>query len=543
MFDLDQSSARSCATEPAPAPETLSAAETAGRSWPIVDGDVWLPLDALRPWEGNPRHNDGRPVERVAESIRRFGFVAPIVVWRGRNRIVAGHTRLKALRKLVAEEPGFTPHGAPGPGLARVVFHEFADDAEADAYAIADNRLGELARWDTEKLDEVLARLTAEDRVVVGFDDPLPAASMLPASTWLPESRSLGTWTIHRGDLRALQILTDFPDNHFDALLSDPPYGLSPDRRARTWDDLDALMRSGGKGYIGEAWDAAVPGPTFWREVLRVLKPGAPILAFGGTRSRHRLVGAIEDAGFEIVDEIDWYYGNGMTKSNHVSMKLDGASNRKRWAGYGTALKPAREPAVLARKPLDGRLAENVEKWDVGPLNIAACRFGVTSDENAGDDVARFPTNVIISEQGSAELETQSGNPSLHGCFYVAKPLIIERELGTADLQKTTRRAYRGWKGVKPRRIANTHPTVKPIALTRYLATLLLPPPRDGGTRRILVPFCGSGSEMIGALLAGWDDVHGIENDPEYIEIARARVAFAAAHPDEFDVARGADAE
>lgn len=135
---------------------------------------LWLPLDALREWEANPRNNDGRPVEDVAASIREFGFVAPIVVWKSAGRMVAGHTRLKAMRALMAEDSAFTPKGAPGPGLAKVIFHEFDSDKQADAYAIADNRLGELASWDEPKLGAMLAKIRTDDEVplaAVGYRD------------------------------------------------------------------------------------------------------------------------------------------------------------------------------------------------------------------------------------------------------------------------------------------------------------------------------------------------------------------------------------
>ena len=133
-------------------------------------GSVWLPLEALRPWEKNPRTNDGA-IEKVAASIREFGFVAPIVVWRAGGRMVAGHTRLKALRSILAQSPDFVPPGAPGPGLARVVFQDFESEAKADLYALADNKLGELAAWDDEAVADILAGFNDEEIALAGFDD------------------------------------------------------------------------------------------------------------------------------------------------------------------------------------------------------------------------------------------------------------------------------------------------------------------------------------------------------------------------------------
>lgn len=129
----------------------------------------WMSLDALHRWEINPRDNDAN-VPNVAASIERFGFVNPIVVWRKADRMVAGDTRLKAMRLLLATHgPGFTAKGAPGPGLVRVVFHDFSDEAEANLYALADNRLNELSPWNSKRLDDVLAIYDDEDRAVAGF--------------------------------------------------------------------------------------------------------------------------------------------------------------------------------------------------------------------------------------------------------------------------------------------------------------------------------------------------------------------------------------
>ncbi len=115
----------------------------------------WAPLSTLRKWAKNPRKN-AQAIPRVARSIRKYGFVAPVVVWQSQNRLVAGHTRIAALEQLLREEPGFIPRDAPGPGLAPVRFHEFVDEAEANAYALADNKLVEAATWDDQLLGDVL---------------------------------------------------------------------------------------------------------------------------------------------------------------------------------------------------------------------------------------------------------------------------------------------------------------------------------------------------------------------------------------------------
>lgn len=196
----------------------------------------WLPITELTPWAKNPRVNDGVPVERVAASLSRFGFVAPIVVWKSAGRMVAGHTRLKALSKLLAADPGFTPKGAPGPGLARVIFHEFADENEADAYALADNKLGELAEWDQDALNEILGRLGQEERFAAGFDEgpklggePPPDEAPEPPKNPVTKLGDLWTLGEHRlvcGDSRDAAVVGRVAKDA--ALLwTDPPYNLS----------------------------------------------------------------------------------------------------------------------------------------------------------------------------------------------------------------------------------------------------------------------------------------------------------------------------
>lgn len=133
---------------------------------------TWVHWSALRRWVKNPRKN-AHAVPKIAAAIRKFGFVAPAVVWTEADRLVAGDTRVQAMAQICAEDPAFVPRGAPGPGLMRVVYHSFASEAEADAYALADNRLGELAEWDAAGVNDILASLDQRDRVVIGFDAPL----------------------------------------------------------------------------------------------------------------------------------------------------------------------------------------------------------------------------------------------------------------------------------------------------------------------------------------------------------------------------------
>ncbi len=361
--------------------------------------------------------------------------------------------------------------------------------------------------------------------------------------------------TILRGDVR--EIALGLAAESFDGCLCDPPYGLS---------------------FMGKKWDYDVPSVETWEAVLGALKPGAHLLAFAGTRTQHRMAVRIEDAGFEIRDMIAWVYGSGFPKSHNLKGEFD---------GYGTALKPALEPITVARKPLRGTVAANVLAFGTGALNVDGCRVGteknVPASPRGGQDriygsygaqdgtesghdpnLARWPANLI--HDGSDEVlagfpETATGGgkrngPALGGVFsdynggdearsfeansgsaarffYCAKASRSEREAGLDGFDFKEKPgafdddAYE-WKGkgghVKASPARNHHPTVKPIALDEYLARLILPPKRDT-PRRLLVPFSGSGSEIIGALLAGWDEVVGIELSPEYVEIAEARIA------------------
>jgi site-specific DNA-methyltransferase (adenine-specific) len=349
------------------------------------------------------------------------------------------------------------------------------------------------------------------------------------------------------------------PDNSVDSIVTDPPYEL---------------------GFMGKKWDSSgiAYDQTLWAECLRVLKPGGHLIAFGGTRTYHRMTCAIEDAGFEIRDCIQWIYGSGFPKSHN----LDGD-----WHGFGTALKPANEPAVLARKPLSGTVADNVMTWGVGALNIDGCRVGSSggtqwvSDGAQGDEgqfgggikdgkiasinAGRWPANVIFDEEAAQMLDAQSGHsvskPHIQykkamksiakgyesaridkvdysdsggasRFFYVAKASRAEREAGLDGMEVQRRAGLQGsdrdgeidplserWR-TSPR--ANHHPTVKPITLMRYLVRLVTPP---GGV--VLDPFMGSGSTGCAAMLEAMQFI-GIELSAEYLEIARRRILHHA---------------
>ena len=139
-------------------------------------------------------------------------------------------------------------------------------------------------------------------------------------------------------------------DNSLDCILTDPPYALS---------------------FMKRKWDKDLPPLEIWEEALRICKPGAHLLAFGGSRTYHRLTCAIEDAGWQIRDCLMWIYGSGYPKSLSFGKKIGGE-----WKGYGTGLKPSHEPIVMAMKPLDGTFLQNAEKWSVAGINIDANRIG-----------------------------------------------------------------------------------------------------------------------------------------------------------------------
>lgn len=341
-----------------------------------------------------------------------------------------------------------------------------------------------------------------------------------------------------------------------DSVVTDPPYGLA---------------------FMGKRWDYNVPNVEFWRAVYAVLKPGGHVLSFGGTRTYHRMACALEDAGFEIRDQLAWIYGSGFPKSLDVSKAIDKAAGAKRrqvavsgglhknrnlnddgwrkvgqelplmdsrepatpaaraWDGYGTGLKPACEPIALARKPLGkNTVAANVLAFRTGALNIDGCRIDANGDKLNGGKVSsksdgwdrpwkqdvraieackhrgdeavakaerlgRWPANVLLDADAAALLDAQSGtskSPSggASRFFYCAKASARERA-------------------------GSQHPTVKPLALMRYLCRLVTPP---GGT--VLDPFAGSGTTGEAALLEGFSVIL-MERERTYAGDIRQRLA------------------
>ena len=451
-------------------------------------------------------------------------------------------------------------------------------------------------------------------------------------------------WEVWGGDCR--EVMRSLPDASVDAVVTDPPYELA---------------------FMGKGWDSTgiAYDPTVWGEALRVLKPGGHLLAFGGTRTWHRLAVAIEDAGFEIRDSIAWMYGSGFPKSLDVSKAIDkrggaqvawfgpwfrkwreanGITQKQvaalfpsksggltgcvanwelgfnmptpeqfnlirdtfrlpfnsieeaerevvgkyetdmgglggqrlgqsggditapatpaaqQWQGWGTALKPAHEPIVVARKPLEGTVAENVLAHGTGALNIDGCRIGTeervaaftsfapcardglgapgTAEARRGTQgppklyEGRWPGNVILDESQAEQLDRQSGvltsgaNPTkrssdkyrdVYGDFTGQAECVPARG---ADTGGASRFFYvpKADAHERPRDGDTAHPTVKPVELMRYLVRLVTPP-----NGRILDPFAGSGTTLEAAIIEGFHGT-GVEQDPTYLPLIRQRL-------------------
>lgn len=387
--------------------------------------------------------------------------------------------------------------------------------------------------------------------------------------------------TILNGD--CIETMRTMPDSSIDSIVTDPPYGL---------------------GFMGKKWDALPPGEEWAQECLRVLKPGGHILAFGGSRTWHRLAVAIEDAGFEIRDGVLWLYGSGFPKSHDISKAIDKMAGADRevvgkysrpdgtdrdyadwkinsgewkegsgfdpsareittpatpeaqqWDGWGTALKPAFEPIVMARKPLaEKTVARNVLAHGTGAINIDASRIGIEDaereviDSRSGSNTkaegwgfqptgetfkshasGRWPANVLLDDHMAGVLDEQSGvltsgalkpyvnknRDSYSGGMPAFRDVNIPADSGGAS-----RFFYCAKAGKSERPVVDgvAHATVKPLKLMRYLVRMVTPP---GGT--VLEPFAGSGTTIEAALLEGYN-VIGIERETEYLPLIQHRI-------------------
>ena len=391
-----------------------------------------------------------------------------------------------------------------------------------------------------------------------------------------------------------LDVMRRLPDNFVDAVVTDPPYGL---------------------GFMGKNWDYGVPGVEFWKEALRIAKPGAHLLSFGGTRTFHRIACAIEDAGWEMRDTIMWVYGSGFPKSMDISKAIDkklgasraerggvgdhegtvdfGMKNRcpkcgkpyfsanpctcprddlvpitdeaKKWNGWGTCLKPAYEPVIMARKPIEGTVADNVLKYGTGGINIDECRVSTTDNLNGGayckdghrekglygqdrdakgsgmfaegktcdtefkQPSGRFPANVI--HDGSEEVvelfpDNVKGGTwnNTNGARHFennGKPTDYTNKGSDNSVGSAARFFYCAKASKSEKGKDNPHPTVKPLELMKYLIKMVAP---KGAL--VLDPFMGSGSTGVAAVQID-RRFFGIEKEEEYFNYAKKRIETA----------------
>ena len=382
-----------------------------------------------------------------------------------------------------------------------------------------------------------------------------------------------------------------------DAVVTDPPYHLTSiverfgkDGSAPAQFGTDGAFKRASTGFMGKEWDGGdiAFDPMTWSLCLGLLKPGGHLIAFSASRNYHRMAVAIEDAGFEIRDQIMWIYGSGFPKSHNIGKQVDKiqgndrevlgtkitnvgmqGNNFKRgsesgevevtkgdseWEGWGTALKPAHEPIVLARKPISEKsIADNVLKWGTGGINIDGCRI-------EGNDAVYPETNPDFRDQGKKSKEAIGIDKLSFGqTENVARKKVVRKsrsedgvwtnnnsgmkaegtEFADADprgrfpanvmhegLDESWAKYFYCPKTSKSERhnsaIKNTHPTVKPVELMKYLCRLVTP--KDG---TVLDPFMGSGSTGMAAKDEGFDFI-GIEKEREYYEIAEARIKKTA---------------
>ena len=405
---------------------------------------------------------------------------------------------------------------------------------------------------------------------------------------------------IIQGD--CLEVLKTLPDNSVDAVVTDPPYGLS--KEPDTYEVLTKWMNGEdyhhrSDGFMGKSWDSFVPGPSVWREVYRVLKPGGHLLCFAGTRTQDLMTISLRLAGFEVRDVIEWLYFSGFPKNHDVSkafdkragaerevigkkiyadgkgrtsgkiMSLSGKNLRpyqmqegdwkefletapatelaKKWDGWGTALKPAHEPIILARKKLDGTICDNVEKWGCGALNIDGCRIGHDTIKTNGrgnmsgatpivpqspdfkgeTHIGRFPANCITLEEDAffskyfnispPDLSKKASKKDRNSDWKGNEINLPPKQGGS--LKGTFDKSLKTGSGKERKAFyKNNHPTVKPVPLMEWLVRLITPP-----NGIVLDPFAGSGSTLVAAKREGLNYI-GIEKEAEYVEIAKLRV-------------------
>ena len=390
-----------------------------------------------------------------------------------------------------------------------------------------------------------------------------------------------GRVTLHAGD--CLDVMANLMPDTFDACVTDPPYHFTS--IIKRWSRSGPLDRSSSgamgrhsRGFMGQTWDGGDIAfrPETWAAVLRVLKPGAHLVAFAAPKNEHRLTCAIEDAGFEIRDKLLWLFGVGFPK-NHDAKKAMGKADdvdlfrehldraMDKWEGWGTALKPAYEPIVLARKPLAGTVQECLREHGTGAINVQACRVPFVSDEdrktahtNALGPVERYKTTKQIFDGGRASggfADTHSpagrwpanllhdGSEEVVALFPAQAGAVAPVRRRSNDKFRNTYGAFKGdideqgstfrgdsgsaarffyaSKATKTERAGSKHPTVKPISPLRYFIRMVAAP-----GAMILDPFAGTGTTAQAALLEGCSTVL-IEREEQYQADIRRRMEAA----------------
>lgn len=393
--------------------------------------------------------------------------------------------------------------------------------------------------------------MASTEPVSTAADQKVPAESRPVAVPWFQDHLT----TVFSGD--SIDVLRSLPENSVDSIVCDPPYGLAdlPAKKVAEaltkWMTEDRAFIPGGRGFMGAAWDRFVPPPALWDEVYRVLKPGGYLVSFAGTRTQDLMGMSIRLSGFKIKDQLQWLRADSFAKTKH-------------------ALKPGYEPIILAQKPLDGTVEQNIARWGTGGTNIAAVRTAFVSAEDEresraknqhgsyktvqgtstvygdysmiserinSDAPGRWPTNLLLDEETAQHLDatyppskSRKGPPRVgapgHGWGTTASGTEYNDEGGPSRFYPVFAEDaepffYAGRATAKERPVVDEvrHSTVKPLSVMGWLIRLITP---AGGV--VLDPFLGSGTTVEAARHAGYRNI-GVEAHEPYLPLIALRIA------------------